>query len=114
MNSSFTQTFLVTPVRQGVGLTSAALGIVRALQRLGVAVGFDDSYGTARRVSHIPTTVPKDDIARMNAVLDCVAEHLDAATISAAFHLRENTKLSPRPSAINSSRRRGPRKSVSS
>jgi len=55
----------------------------------------DDSYGTARRVSHIPTTVPKDDIARMNAVLDCVAEHLDAATISAAFHLRENTKLSP-------------------
>jgi len=40
MNSSFTQIFLVTPVRQGVGLTSAALGIVRALQRLGVEVGF--------------------------------------------------------------------------
>jgi len=55
----------------------------------------DDSYGTARQVSHIPRTVPKDDIARMNTVLDCVAEHLDAETISAAFHLRENTKLSP-------------------
>lgn len=55
----------------------------------------DDSFGTARQVSHIPRTVPKDDIARMNTVLDCVAEHLDAATISAAFHLRENTKLSP-------------------
>ena len=40
MNTSFTQTFLVTPVRQGVGLTSVALGIVRALQRLGVEVGF--------------------------------------------------------------------------
>jgi phosphate acetyltransferase len=55
----------------------------------------DDSYGTARQVSHIPRTVPKDDITRMNRVLDAVAEHLDAETISAAFHLQENTKLSP-------------------
>jgi len=55
----------------------------------------DDSYATARRVSHIPATVPRDDLARMNTVLDAVAEHLDAATISAAFHLQENTKLSP-------------------
>ena len=55
----------------------------------------DDSYGTARQVSHIPRTVPRDDIARMNTVLDAVAEQLDAETISAAFHLREHTKLSP-------------------
>ena len=40
MTSGFTQTFLVTPARQAVGLTSVALGIVRALQRLGVDVGF--------------------------------------------------------------------------
>ena len=40
MTSGFTQTFLVTPARQAVGLTSVALGIVRALQRLGVEVGF--------------------------------------------------------------------------
>jgi phosphate acetyltransferase len=55
----------------------------------------DDSFGTARRVSHTPRTVPRDDLARMNNVLDTVAEHLDTATISAAFHLRESTKLSP-------------------
>ena len=40
MTQSFTQTFLVTPARQGVGLTSVALGIVRALQRQGVEVRF--------------------------------------------------------------------------
>ena len=38
MSQSFTQTFLVVPARQGVGLTSVALGIVRALQRNGVDV----------------------------------------------------------------------------
>jgi phosphate acetyltransferase len=63
MNSSFTQTFLVTPVRQGVGLTSVALGIVRALQRLGVEVGFvkpvaqeeaDNSDHFAREIFQIP------------------------------------------------------------
>ena len=31
----------------------------------------------------------------MNTVLDCVAEHLDPEAISAAFHKRESTKLSP-------------------
>lgn len=40
MKQGFTQTFLVTPARQNVGLTSVALGIVRALQRLGVEVRF--------------------------------------------------------------------------
>jgi len=63
MNSSFTQIFLVTPVRHGVGLTSAALGIVRALQRLGVEVGFvkpiaqeqeDNSDHFAREILQIP------------------------------------------------------------
>ena len=40
MNHGYTQTFLVVPTRQAVGLTSVALGIVRALQRLGVDAGF--------------------------------------------------------------------------
>ena len=55
----------------------------------------DDSFITARRVSHIPDAVPGDDMERMNAVLDTVAEHLDPEAISAAFHMPEMTKLSP-------------------
>ncbi len=55
----------------------------------------DDSFITARRVSHIPDAVPGDDTARINAVLDTVAEHLDTGAISAAFHMPETTKLSP-------------------
>ncbi|WP_020505969.1 phosphate acetyltransferase [Lamprocystis purpurea] len=87
----------------GILLTHASAIAPRVMEFAGPALtsglpilgSDDDSYGTARQVSHIPRTVPKDDIARMNTVLDCVAEHLDAETISAAFHLRENTKLSP-------------------
>ncbi|MEI7611780.1 MAG: phosphate acetyltransferase [Betaproteobacteria bacterium] len=55
----------------------------------------DDSFVTARRISKISTAVPSDDIARMNAVLDTVAEHLDTQTITSAFHLQETSKLSP-------------------
>lgn len=55
----------------------------------------DDSFVTARRVSSIPNAVPFDDTARMNAVLDTVAEHLDTSTISEAFHMPETAKLSP-------------------
>ena len=55
----------------------------------------DDSFTIACRVSHISTAVPCDDMARMNAVLDTVAEDLDTNMISASFHLPENTKLSP-------------------
>ena len=40
MTERFTQIFLVTPTRRAVGLTSVALGIVRALQRLGVDAAF--------------------------------------------------------------------------
>ncbi|MBP6653990.1 MAG: phosphate acetyltransferase [Propionivibrio sp.] len=55
----------------------------------------DDSFSIARRIGRISSAVPCDDIARMNAVLDTVAEHLDAAVISASFHLHDSTKLSP-------------------
>ena len=54
-----------------------------------------DSYATARLVSQIPSAVPGDDMERMNAVLDTIAEHLDSETITAAFHMPEHTKLSP-------------------
>ena len=40
MKRSHAQTFLVIPARKAVGLTSVALGLVRALQRLGVEAGF--------------------------------------------------------------------------
>ena len=61
------QIFLVVPARQGVGLTSAALGILRALQRLGVEVGFvkpvaqdttDNSVFFARQIFQIPVPEP--------------------------------------------------------
>lgn len=55
----------------------------------------DDSFSIARRIGLISSAVPCDDIARMNDVLDTVAEHLDAAVISASFHLHDSTKLSP-------------------
>jgi len=55
----------------------------------------DDSFATALRVSSLPDAVPHDDVARMNMVLDAVAEYLDDETISAAFHIPESTKLSP-------------------
>ena len=38
MKHDLTQIFFVAPARQAVGLTSVALGIVRALQRLGIDV----------------------------------------------------------------------------
>jgi phosphate acetyltransferase len=55
----------------------------------------DDSFNTTRRVSQIPDAVPDDDMARMIAVLDTVAEHLDTEAITSTFHKPETTKLSP-------------------
>lgn len=67
MSKSFTQTFLVTPARQGVGLTSVALGIVRALQRQGVEVKYakpvaqgagDNSFQFAQQALHTEVPAP--------------------------------------------------------
>jgi phosphate acetyltransferase len=55
----------------------------------------EDSFVTARRVNNIPDAVPHADIARMNMVLDAVAEDLYTDVITAAFHIPESTKLSP-------------------
>ncbi|GAA5160210.1 phosphate acetyltransferase [Viridibacterium curvum] len=60
------QTFFLAPVRQNVGLTSISLGVVRALQREGLRVGFvkpvsQDESGNersvhfAREICHIDT-----------------------------------------------------------
>ncbi len=54
-----------------------------------------DTFITARRVSHISSAVPVDDLARMNAVLDTIAEDVDIKIISASFHMPESTKMSP-------------------
>ena len=55
----------------------------------------DDSFTIARRIGQISSAVPSDDMARMNGVLDTVAEHLDTAAITASFLLPENVRLSP-------------------
>jgi len=78
MNQRFTQTFLVVPARQGVGLTSVTLGIVRALQRHGVEVRFakpvaqeigDTSVHFAREIFPVtvPEAIPLQDVAEQVA-----------------------------------------------
>ncbi len=78
MSQNFTQPFLVVPVRQGVGLTSVALGIVRALQRKGVDVRFakpvaqemgDTSVHFAREIfpATVPEAIPLQDVAEQIA-----------------------------------------------
>ena len=54
-----------------------------------------DSFNTALRISQMPIAVPSDDMARMNAVLNTVAEHLDNETLTSAFRAPATTKLSP-------------------
>ena len=55
----------------------------------------DSSFVTAQRVANIPDAVPHEDIARMDTVLDAMAEQLDTDAISASFHIPETTKMSP-------------------
>ncbi|MDR2450612.1 MAG: phosphate acetyltransferase [Candidatus Accumulibacter sp.] len=74
MSQTFTQTFLVVPDRPGVGLTSVALGLVRALQRNGADVRFakpvaqeagDTSVSFAREIFHaaVPEAIPLQNAA---------------------------------------------------
>ncbi len=78
MSQSFTQIFLIVPTRQGVGLTSVSLGLVRALQRHGVSVRFvkpvaqeigDTSVHFAREVFPVavPEAIPLQDAAEQIA-----------------------------------------------
>ncbi len=74
MSQRKTQVFLVIPAQKEVGLTSIALGIVSALQRLGVEVGFakpvaqglkDNSCNFSRQILNIdtPEAIPLDEVA---------------------------------------------------
>ncbi len=61
------QIFYVAPIRQDVGLTSAALGLVRAMQRLGYSVGFikpvgQDESGVERSV-HFSREICHQDVS---------------------------------------------------
>lgn len=62
MEQNLTQVFMLVPAQQTAGLTSVVLGIVRALQRLGVGVGYakpvaqdahDNSNHFAREIFHL-------------------------------------------------------------
>ncbi|MCD0177865.1 AAA family ATPase, partial [Deinococcus sp. 14RED07] len=64
------KTLFVAPTRNGVGLSSTALGLTRALERQGLKVAFlkpiaqtheartDDSVHFARTLAHLPTPEP--------------------------------------------------------
>ncbi len=54
-----------------------------------------DSYGTAARISRLPLAVPPDDLGRMDAVIDNMAEHLDGDAICAGLELAVSTHMSP-------------------
>ena len=49
-----TRTLLVVPTGHGVGLTATSLGLVRALDQLGINVGFVKPLAQARRHSTGP------------------------------------------------------------
>ncbi len=55
----------------------------------------NDSFITATQIDHMPSAVPVDDTARMNAVLDAVAEPLWADVLNASVRMPASTQLSP-------------------
>ncbi|MES2879669.1 MAG: phosphate acetyltransferase [Pseudomonadota bacterium] len=54
-----------------------------------------DSYETAARISRLPLAVPQDDKARMDAVVDSVAEQLDPAAICVGLDLAASMRTPP-------------------
>ncbi|MGI9134018.1 MAG: phosphate acetyltransferase, partial [Rhodoferax sp.] len=54
-----------------------------------------NSYETAARISRMPTAVPQDDRARMDAVVDGVTEHLDPAAICVGLDLVAPQRMPP-------------------
>ena len=54
-----------------------------------------DSYETAARISRLPLAVPPDDLSRMDAVIDSVAEQIDGDAICAGLELPPSTRMSP-------------------
>jgi phosphate acetyltransferase len=54
-----------------------------------------DSYETAARISRLPLAVPQDDLARMEGVIDSVAEQLDGDVICAGLERATPNHMSP-------------------
>ena len=54
-----------------------------------------DSYETAARISRLPLAVPQDDTVRMDAVVESVAEQLDAQAICAGMDLAASKRMPP-------------------
>ena len=54
-----------------------------------------DSFMTATRIDHLPGAVPIDDTARMNAVLDAVADQLWASVLTESVRLPASIQMSP-------------------
>ncbi|MCB1777638.1 MAG: phosphate acetyltransferase, partial [Candidatus Competibacteraceae bacterium] len=55
----------------------------------------NDSFITATHIDHMPSAVPADDTARMNAVLDAVAEQLWTSVLDARVRMPASTQMSP-------------------
>lgn len=55
----------------------------------------NDSFITATHIDHMPNAVPADDTARMNAVLDAVAEQLWTDVLNASVRMPASTQMSP-------------------
>jgi phosphate acetyltransferase len=54
-----------------------------------------DTFNTITKINQLSMAVPADDVARMNVVLDAVAEHLSAEAITAAVKVPASTRMSP-------------------
>ena len=54
-----------------------------------------DSYETAARISRLPLAVPRDDLSRMDTVIDSLAEQLDGNAICAGLELAASPCMSP-------------------
>src|SRR5512133_2840147 len=54
-----------------------------------------DSYETAARISRLPLAVPQDDLARMDNVIDSVAEQLNGDVICGGLEHAAPTHMSP-------------------
>ena len=54
-----------------------------------------DTYETAAAISRFPQAVPQDDLVRMNAVIESVAEGLDALAICEGLEHATSRRMSP-------------------
>jgi phosphate acetyltransferase len=73
-----------------------ALWLTRLSQRpAGTAHAAETAYETAARISRLPLAVPQDDTVRMDAVIESVAEQLDAQAICEGWSLATSKRMSP-------------------